>query len=332
MSPSNPTSSIWMRPILQAAGAYNLAFGVLVILFPNAIFDWMGVDTPRYPMIWQCVGMIVGVYGVGYFIAATDPFRHWPIVLVGFLGKVFGPMGFIYAAVTGQLPWAFGVVNIFNDLIWLWPFASILFAAFSYSTNTSSSNHRITFEGVLRSFRSNRGATLAQLSEEKPLMLVFLRHLGCTFCREALSDLQEQREEIERAGVHVALVHMSSPMQAAQTLEKYDLFDLHRFSDPSCQLYQAFELERGSLLQLFGPKVWWRGLLVGFFGGHGVGTLAGDGFRMPGVFLLDDSDITFAFHAKSAADRPSYIQFADCVNSECDDYRVEQEGEPIAVS
>ena len=40
-------------------------------------------EFPRYPQIWQCVGMIVGVYGVGYLVAASDPLRHWPIVLVG---------------------------------------------------------------------------------------------------------------------------------------------------------------------------------------------------------------------------------------------------------
>ena len=58
-----------------------------------------------------------------------DPLRHWPIVLVGLLGKVLGPIGFLHAAVTGTLPWRFGVVNIFNDLIWWVPFSLLLLAA-----------------------------------------------------------------------------------------------------------------------------------------------------------------------------------------------------------
>ena len=41
--------------------------------------------------------MIVGVYGIGYAIASTDPLRHWPIVLVNSLGKIFGPIGFAQA-------------------------------------------------------------------------------------------------------------------------------------------------------------------------------------------------------------------------------------------
>ena len=73
--------------------------------------------------------MIVGVYGVGYAVAARDPLRHWPIVLVGLLGKVFGPIGFLQAALAGDLPWSFGWVLVGNDLVWWLPFAAILWRA-----------------------------------------------------------------------------------------------------------------------------------------------------------------------------------------------------------
>ena len=83
----------WMRAVLWAAAVYNIAFGAWALLWPNAWFDLANMPRPTYPQIWQCVGMIVGVYGIGYLAAASDPYRHWPIVLVGFLGKVFGPLG-----------------------------------------------------------------------------------------------------------------------------------------------------------------------------------------------------------------------------------------------
>ena len=70
--------------------------------------------------------MIVGVYGVGYWLAANNPMVHWPIVLVGFLGKLFGPIGFAKALINGELPLEFGLNIIFNDLIWLVPFLMIL--------------------------------------------------------------------------------------------------------------------------------------------------------------------------------------------------------------
>ena len=111
---------------LKLAAIYNVLWGLLVILFPFAFFDWSGLERPNYPEIWQCVGMIVGVYGIGYWIASEDPKRHWPIILVGFLGKIFGPIGFLKAIIEQKFNWLFGINIIFNDLIWWIPFGVIL--------------------------------------------------------------------------------------------------------------------------------------------------------------------------------------------------------------
>ncbi len=51
----------WMRNSLIAAGIYNLVWGAFVILSPFAIFRFAEMELPRYPQVWQCVGMIVGV-------------------------------------------------------------------------------------------------------------------------------------------------------------------------------------------------------------------------------------------------------------------------------
>ncbi|RMH24416.1 MAG: alkyl hydroperoxide reductase [Planctomycetota bacterium] len=115
---------------LIAAGIYNLLWGGLTVLYPAWLFRMTGLSEPTYPFIWQCVGMIVGVYGVGYLAAAKDPIRHWPIVLVGFLGKIFGPLGYAIGLARGEVPAGFGVTLPTNDLIWWVPFGMILWAAF----------------------------------------------------------------------------------------------------------------------------------------------------------------------------------------------------------
>jgi len=124
-----PISPSWMKWMLIAAGAYNLAFGVFAVVFPSAMFKLIEIEPPKYPELWQCIGMIVGVYGIGYIIAASAPARHWPIVLVGFLGKLFGPIGMAWAVYQGKLPANFGLANVTNDLIWLIPFAIVLIHA-----------------------------------------------------------------------------------------------------------------------------------------------------------------------------------------------------------
>lgn len=120
----------WMRPMLIVAGMYNLVWGTIATLFPVETFRWLGMAPPNYPELWQCIGMIVGVYGIGYIVAARDPYRHWPIVLVGLAGKVLGPIGFLQSYAAGRLPLAFGLHNLTNDLIWWIPFTLVLIGAY----------------------------------------------------------------------------------------------------------------------------------------------------------------------------------------------------------
>jgi small multidrug resistance pump len=121
-------SSPWLGRVLVAGGIYNLLWGATVVITPDLPFRLAGMEplsgTGR--AIWQCLGMVIGVYGIGYLAASTAPSRHWPIVLVGLLGKVFGPIGFVWTAMRGDIPWTFGWTIITNDLIWWVPFAMIL--------------------------------------------------------------------------------------------------------------------------------------------------------------------------------------------------------------
>ncbi len=115
--------------MLRAAAVYNLGFGVFAVAFPRAWFELAGMPVPSMLSLWQCIGMIVGVYGVGYWCAAAAPLRHWPIVLVGLLGKVCGPIGFLDAACRGELPWRAGWLIVANDLLWWVPFGLVLWHA-----------------------------------------------------------------------------------------------------------------------------------------------------------------------------------------------------------
>jgi hypothetical protein len=100
----------------------------------NHVIQLLGYRGERealhYPQLWQGIGMIVGVYGIGYALAARDPVRLWPLVLVGLLGKVFGPVGLVYGVITNQMSIAALITMIPNDLIWWVPFGLILRRAY----------------------------------------------------------------------------------------------------------------------------------------------------------------------------------------------------------
>lgn len=309
----------WMSLVLWLAGIYNLLWGAAVVLFPLAIFRLTGLAEPLYPSIWQCVGMIVGVYGVGYILAAGDPVRHYPIVLVGLLGKIFGPIGFVVTASRGELPWTFAWTLLTNDLIWWVPFGIIVWRGLSEPAGQFVGNDdEPDVREALERFTAQDGRSLADHSREQGLMIVFLRHAGCTFCREALVDLRDQREAIRADGLRITLVHMGDESHGRDWFEQYDMGDCLRVSDPERRLYRAFELRRGSLAQLFSLRVTVRGI-AGLFRGHGVGRPIGDGFQMPGVFIVRDGAIVGGYRHALASDRPNYAGLAaGCVDGTCD--------------
>lgn len=154
------------------------------------------------------------------------------------------------------------------------------------------------------------GESLAQLSERTPLMVVFLRHAGCTFCREAVSDLAASRQAIEAEGARILLVYMGDAGPLLALLKSHGLEDVDLISDPEQNLYRAFGLRKGNAWQLFGAKVIWRGFLRGVLLKHGIGAVSADAAQMPGVFFLEKAGVVRRFRHRSAADRPNYARIA----------------------
>lgn len=115
-----------MAKVLWAAAVYNVVWGAWVVLFPLHFFELLGMSPPTYPTIWQGMGMVIGVYGVGYGMAALNPLRHWPLVFVGLLGKVLGPIGFVMNYLKGELPFNFFYMLLTNDFLWWVPFILIV--------------------------------------------------------------------------------------------------------------------------------------------------------------------------------------------------------------
>ena len=155
-------------------------------------------------------------------------------------------------------------------------------------------------------FRTSDGRTVADLSRDRPVLLVCLRHLGCTFSRQALADLGDARHRIERSGIRVVLVHLERDDVAVPVLARYGLEDLPHISDPHAHVYESCGLERGGARQLFTPRVLWRGFRAALLDRHGAGWSGADVRRMPGTFLIERGRIVRAFRHTTSSDRPDY--------------------------
>lgn len=298
-----------MSKMLRIAAIYNVLWGCAAILLPATTLGLLLPDdqiVSSTKVFWQCIGMIVGVYGVGYWIAAADPYRHWPIVLVGLLGKILGPIGFIDAAlIRGTVPSSFGYTILTNDLVWWIPFTLTLLGA--YRATNAARSFRLAKPAdldVSEALQAIGREDLVRRSHEQDLLIVFLRHFGCTFCRETLSDLAKQRTRL--GDRRLVLVHMLNDQDAASYLQSFDLPEHDTVSDPDRTLYRAFGLTKGKIGQLFGARVWLRGFEAGILSRHGVGKLAGDGFQMPGAFVVSNAAVVAAFAHEDAADRVDY--------------------------
>ncbi|RYG25470.1 redoxin domain-containing protein [bacterium] len=140
---------------------------------------------------------------------------------------------------------------------------------------------------------------LYSLAKGKRVALVFLRHLGCIFCREQVATLRDTMPE-----ANIVFVTMAGPRLAARF--RTWIRSPHPFvCDADRELYHAFGLERGSFAQVFAPNVAARGLAA-LRKGHRPGRLTEDPWQLGGSFVMDDQGcVSASFPASDAGDHPS---------------------------
>jgi hypothetical protein len=150
-----------------------------------------------------------------------------------------------------------------------------------------------------------------EMSRRSPLLMVFLRHAGCPFCREALADIACQRRRIEATGTQIVLVHMGTDQDAHEFFYRFELSDWPRVSDSIRTLYRAFGLGRGGLWQAFGPGLLWRGFQAAILRQNGMGWPVDDIFQLASIFLIFHGQVLRSFVHQSAADRPNYAKLVE---------------------
>jgi len=147
---------------------------------------------------------------------------------------------------------------------------------------------------------------LSSLWAERPLLLAFTRHFGCTQCKEMLDEIVAGRERIEAAGLAIAIIMQGTP-QATADFAKDFAPGLMCLSDQERKAYEAYGLERGNLFQtFFNPKVWKSISEAGKKGYKGEPPPAGqDAMQMSGTFLISkEGRILLPYYYDHIADHP----------------------------
>lgn len=163
---------------------------------------------------------------------------------------------------------------------------------------------------TLALIRTESGASLLELAEASPVLLIFLRHFGCSFCRMAIAQIGELQGELRARGVRPVFVHLGTSEIAKAHFDFYELSDVERINDPEATIYRSpvFGLGQESpWWQLVNPFVWF-GWLKGTIFKYGIGKIQGDGSQMPGVFFLKGPKIVRKFVYRNISDQPKWLK------------------------
>lgn len=164
----------------------------------------------------------------------------------------------------------------------------------------------------LACFPSSQGSTLSDLSEEQPVLVVFLRHGGCPFCRQVLAQLKELSEQITRQNMQLAIVHMMDNSQADKLLARYQLQKVPHFSDPDRKLYELFQIKRGNLSETIGPAIWWPGFKTTILSGFLPGIPGKDIQQLGAALILEKGQVRASHFSQNSADLPDWEQLLTC--------------------
>ena len=110
---------------------------------------------------------------------------------------------------------------------------------------------RVPIRNVL--LHTGERVPLAGFYQERPLVLLFLRHLGCIFCKEQVAMVRDAND------LNLAFVCLAQPGEASAFRESMNSPQPY-FCEPEGDLYRDFGLGRGSFTQLVGPRMVMRGV------------------------------------------------------------------------
>lgn len=147
---------------------------------------------------------------------------------------------------------------------------------------------------------------LSSLWAERPLLLAFTRHFGCTQCKEMLAELVDGRQRIEEAGLSIAVVTQGTPA-LTESFARQFAPGLLCLADPERRAYHAYGLERGNLFQTFLNFKVWLAIVRAHHKGYAIEMppKGQDALQMSGSFIISrQGRIELPYYYDHISDHP----------------------------
>ena len=158
--------------------------------------------------------------------------------------------------------------------------------------------------------------SVPMLWQKRRIILVFLRHFGCRFCKQQVRTMKVVHTRLKEAGTEVVLVSLGTPDQIERYRKELNIpacIEVYVDPEPDAPVaYAAFKLQSGRNLVLEHARVAELGshaLAEGNTDGgyaSSTGPYTGNVFQVGGVFVLGSGNVCdYAYRSSYAGDHPN---------------------------
>lgn len=294
--------------IIQSAGIYDLVFGMMVLVSITIAKPVNAIHfLPFGSLMMISWGLVSIAIGVVLMYSAKKPHTNWQLILIGLIYRIAVLGILLTGLVIGTWPIGMVWLIIISCIIWLPLFAIINYSNYSaYILEDRLLEDEAMMEYDFDRVSTYSGKQLKDLADDKPVILIFLRHFGCQFCKHTLHQLQGLQSDIKYSGKDLILVHMSEAKTAETILKDFGLEGVEHICDTDRTLYRYFGLGRGFLHQLFGWNDLYGSLKIFRKFGYRLQLGYGDVFQMPGIFVYHKGRIKQKFVYSHISDKPDF--------------------------
>ncbi|MDX2061501.1 MAG: hypothetical protein SFY70_00405 [Bacteroidia bacterium] len=142
---------------------------------------------------------------------------------------------------------------------------------------------------------------------ESITILHFLRHLGCLYCKDSVSQLKAFVDSVGRFPT-IFFVHPSTLKAGDAFFAQYYPGAPH-ISDESLKLYNLFDIRRLNPVQFANPLQVAKGALA-FLRGHRQVEVLGNEWVLTGTFLFYNGQLRWQHRGQYAGDNPDWRKLA----------------------
>jgi len=141
------------------------------------------------------------------------------------------------------------------------------------------------------------------INSNKIIILHFLRHLGCIYCKHAVDQLYKYKQEHPNFPP-VIFIHQSNEEQASLFFQKH-YPDASYITDTDLSLYNLFGIRKLKGMHLFDPRMIFKGFklsLLGYTNRLGHGNI----YLLSGTFVFLNGKMVWSHRAKRAGEEPDW--------------------------